>query len=137
MPKAERPRLAITKADHVYAVNEWWRRYRDEPERFQREFQAVLEVTQAEAEGREPCLGENDWAYMNQLLDERDAAKSRAMVDALNERPAKRAARSAAAKGKAMNRKNREPKERVKKTPEEMEAVRAHRRAPKKKAVRA
>jgi hypothetical protein len=94
MPTSKRPRLAITKADHIYAVNEWWRRYRDEPDRFGREFQAIVELNLAEQEGREPCLGENDWAYMNQILDERDAARANELM----ERPRARAKRSAAAK---------------------------------------
>jgi hypothetical protein len=102
--KAKPPRLAITKADHIYAVTEWWRRYRDEPERFTAQFQVIIELNAAEAEGREPAVGENDWAYMNQILDERDAAKAKKLGAAANARPAARAKRSAAAK--AMNRKN-------------------------------
>lgn len=75
--KNKKTRRAISKADHVYLINEWWRRIRDEPEKFRREFQVIQELNQAEAAGREPTTGDNDWAYSNQILDERDAAKVR------------------------------------------------------------
>lgn len=66
---------SMTKADHIYASNEWWRRYRDEPEKFGREFQAIAEVNAAQSEGRDPTLGERDWADCCFLLAERDKAK--------------------------------------------------------------
>lgn len=73
--KANPARESISKADYIYAVNEWWRRYRDEPATFQAQFQVIIELNTAEAEGREPTVGENDFAYMCLLLDERDAAR--------------------------------------------------------------
>lgn len=65
---------AITKSDYVWALNEWWRRYRDEPERFQREFQAIKELDAAESENREPSMGEEGWQYVQFLLAERAKA---------------------------------------------------------------
>jgi hypothetical protein len=64
---------AMIKADYVWALNEWWRRYRDEPERFEREWQAIMELEAAESEGRDPTMGEEGWKYMQALLTERAA----------------------------------------------------------------
>ncbi len=68
----------MTKEDIIWTTNEWWRRYRDEPERFGREFQAVAEVTAAEAQGREPSIGIGSWNYQLFLLEQRAAAKKQA-----------------------------------------------------------
>jgi hypothetical protein len=70
-------KTTMTKAEVIWTTNEWWRRYRDEPERFGWEFQAVAEVTEAEAQGRDPSLGLNAWNYSLFLLSER---KKRPMV---------------------------------------------------------
>jgi hypothetical protein len=70
-------KTSMTKAEVIWATNEWWRRYRDDPESFGREFQAVAEVTAAEAEGREPTLGDNEWRYRLFLLEQRAAAKTK------------------------------------------------------------
>lgn len=64
-------KTTMTKAEVIWTTNEWWRRYRDEPERFGREFQAVAEVTNADANGREPSLGLDAWNYQLFLLKER------------------------------------------------------------------
>lgn len=61
----------LAKEDFIWAFNEWWRRYRDEPEKFAREFQAIAELNAAAAEGREPTLGDEGWAYIRELLKER------------------------------------------------------------------
>lgn len=68
-------KMSMTKAEVIWTTNEWWRRYRDEPERFGREFQAVAEVTRADAEGREPSIGIDSWNYQLFLLEQRAAAK--------------------------------------------------------------
>lgn len=65
---------SISKSDYVWALNEWWRRFRDEPDRFQREFQTIMELEAAESENREPTMGDEGWRYVHQLLAERDAA---------------------------------------------------------------
>ena len=62
---------SLSKADYVWSLNEWWRRFRDEPERFEREFQTIMELETAESEGREPTMGEEGWRYVQQLLAER------------------------------------------------------------------
>jgi hypothetical protein len=66
---------SMTKEEVIWTTNEWWRRYRDEPEKFGREFQAIAEVNAAERGGREPTLGEDAWAYQLFLLGEREKAK--------------------------------------------------------------
>jgi hypothetical protein len=70
-------KTSMTKAEVIWTTNEWWRRYRYEPERFGREFQAVAEVRAAEAEGREPTLGDDAWRYQLFLLGQRTAAKKK------------------------------------------------------------
>lgn len=68
----------LTKDDFIWAYNEWWRRYRDEPEKFAREFQAIAELNDAAREGREPTLGDEGWAYVKQLLSERVPEQTKA-----------------------------------------------------------
>lgn len=51
-------------------LNEWMRRYIDEPERFSREFQAVSEFLADEAKGVEPSYGVSCAEYMFQILAE-------------------------------------------------------------------
>lgn len=70
-------KTSMTKEEVIWTTNEWWRRYRDEPERFGREFQAIAEVNAAESEGREPNLGLDAWNYQLFLLNERDAAATK------------------------------------------------------------
>lgn len=50
--------------------NEWMRRYTEEPEKFGREFEAVVEFLREQAEGHEPSYGEKCAAYMQQLAGE-------------------------------------------------------------------
>jgi hypothetical protein len=84
-------KTTMTKAEVIWTTNEWWRRYRDEPERFGREFQAVAEVTAAEVEKREPTLGLNSWNYQLFLLEERAAAKSKPKAKAKKKAAKRRA----------------------------------------------
>ena len=55
---------------HVWAFNEWMRRYIEEPERYQAEFRTVVAFKKAEDEGREPDYGERCHAYMIHLMAE-------------------------------------------------------------------
>ena len=60
----------MTNAQMVKCFNEWMRRFIDEPDRFNREFQSVNTFLADEAEGREPSYGEGCAAYMEQLVTE-------------------------------------------------------------------
>lgn len=64
----------MSQPDSVKTFNEWMRRYIDEPEQFQREFQSVVEFLADTANGREPSYGESCAAYQFKLLDEMNAA---------------------------------------------------------------
>lgn len=44
----------MTNEQMAIALNEWMRRFIDEPDRFEREFQTVGEYLRDQAEGREP-----------------------------------------------------------------------------------
>lgn len=54
------------------AFNEWMRRFVEEPERFEREFQTVARFKAEEAMDKEPTYGECCAAYLAQL--EKEAA---------------------------------------------------------------
>ena len=58
----------------VKAFNEWMRRYIEEPDRFEREFQSVNEFLADESDGKEPSYGEACSAYMLKLNEELCAA---------------------------------------------------------------
>lgn len=60
--------------DSVKTLNEWMRRYIEEPDKFAREFQSVQDFLADEAAGREPSYGEKCTAYQFQLLEELNAA---------------------------------------------------------------
>lgn len=66
----------MSEEDMRRTLNEWIRRFIEEPERFKREFRYVAEFLAAEREGREPEYGERGAAYQFQLLDEITAARS-------------------------------------------------------------
>lgn len=50
------------------AFNEWMRRYIDEPERYQREFQSVVEFLAEDNNGLEPSYGQYCYAYLTELI---------------------------------------------------------------------
>ena len=54
----------------VKALNEWMRRFIEEPARFEREFVTVNQFLKDEADGREPTYGESGARYMEQLAAE-------------------------------------------------------------------
>lgn len=60
----------MTNAQMVKAFNEWMRRFIEEPDRFEREFQTVSEYQKDVAEGREPTYGEVCAPYLQKLADE-------------------------------------------------------------------
>lgn len=60
----------MTNAQMVKCFNEWMRRFIEEPQRFQVEFQTVNQFLKDEADGREPTYGETSAAYMSQLATE-------------------------------------------------------------------
>lgn len=52
------------------AFNEWMRRYIEEPERFEREFQTVTTFLDEEAGGKEASYGSVCTAYLKQIISE-------------------------------------------------------------------
>lgn len=54
--------------DMAKAFNEWMRRYTEEPERFEREWQTVGLFLKQRSEGREPDYGEQCAAYLAELM---------------------------------------------------------------------
>ena len=63
----------MTNAQMVKALNEWMRRFIEEPGRFEHEFETVNQFLKDEAEGREPTYGETGAAYMAQIAAEMPA----------------------------------------------------------------
>ena len=60
----------MTNAQMAKCFNEWMRRFIEEPDRFQHEFESVNAYLRDQAEGREPTYGETSAAYMGQLAAE-------------------------------------------------------------------
>lgn len=54
----------------VRAFNEWMRRYTEEPQRFEREWESVHRFLAEQAAGQEPSYGASCVAYLSQLLSE-------------------------------------------------------------------
>ena len=52
------------------AMNEWMRRYIEEPERFEREFRTVAEFKEADDTGKVPSYGSECAAYLLKISDE-------------------------------------------------------------------
>ena len=57
------------------AFNEWMRRYIEEPDRFDREWQSVGEYIQETSEGKTPSYGESCAAYLSRLIEELSEGK--------------------------------------------------------------
>jgi hypothetical protein len=64
----------MTPEQIAKALNEWMRRYIDDPNAFDAEFETVGQFLKDENEGKEPSYGENGAAYMKKLLEELQAA---------------------------------------------------------------
>lgn len=54
----------------IKAFNEWMRRYIEEPERFSREFQEVVQYNTDVEDGVEPSYGLECAAYLQSLMNE-------------------------------------------------------------------
>lgn len=54
----------------IKCFNEWMRRFIEEPDRFEHEFETVGAFVRAEADGVEPSYGQTCTAYMNRLAAE-------------------------------------------------------------------
>lgn len=67
-----------THAGVASAFNEWLRRYIETPDQFLREFQAVNEFQQSEANGAEPDYGKTCADYLLKLVKERAGIPARA-----------------------------------------------------------
>lgn len=61
---------APTQVTIAKAFNEWMRRYTDEPEQFDREWQYVGDFLKQQGEGVEPDYGASCAAYLLKLIDE-------------------------------------------------------------------
>lgn len=53
------------------AFNEWMRRYTDEPEKFEAEFQTVGAFLAEKYQGREPSYGESCTTYLKKIMTEK------------------------------------------------------------------
>lgn len=62
--------MTMNNAQMVKCFNEWMRRFIEEPEAFQAEFQTVNQFLADEAGGIEPTYGETSAAYMMKLAEE-------------------------------------------------------------------
>ena len=51
----------------VKSLNEWMRRYIEEPERFEAEFRTVIEYLKEVSNGETPSYGENGVSYMEKI----------------------------------------------------------------------
>ena len=64
----------LSEQQMVKALNEWMRRYIDEPERFKKELATVRDFLKDEAVGKEPSYGEEGAAYMLKITSELEQA---------------------------------------------------------------
>lgn len=64
------PDRTMTALEMAKTLNEWMRRFIEEPEKFKREFETVQSFLKDEADGREPSYGEICSSYQFKLLDE-------------------------------------------------------------------
>lgn len=60
----------LTHPTIAKAFNEWMRRYTEEPEQFEREWQTVGQYLEQQTEGIEPDYGTSCAAYLLKLIDE-------------------------------------------------------------------
>ena len=51
----------------IKVLNEWMRRYIEEPKKFRAEFQTVIEYLNEVSENIEPSYGQSGYAYMEKL----------------------------------------------------------------------
>lgn len=60
----------MDKEKAAKAFNEWMRRFEQEPERFENEYESVKRFLREKAAGREPSYGERCAAYLEKLMAE-------------------------------------------------------------------
>lgn len=60
----------MTEEQMVLAFNEWMRRYIDEPEKFEAEFNSVLDFLSDQTDDKVPSYGEKCAAYLLKLHQE-------------------------------------------------------------------
>jgi hypothetical protein len=65
---------SMSNDDIKRAMNEWMRRYTEEPETFEAEFKTVGKFLAEQAEGKEPSYGEWSAAFMFKILDDLNTA---------------------------------------------------------------
>jgi hypothetical protein len=63
----------MTPEQIAQALNEWMRRYIEDPKAFDAEFETVGQFLKEENEGEEPSYGVQGAAYMQKLLDDLSA----------------------------------------------------------------
>jgi hypothetical protein len=64
----------MTRKIMAKAFNEWMRRYTEEPERFEREYQSVGAYLEEIARGEEPTYGDACAGYLTQIVTELEGA---------------------------------------------------------------
>jgi hypothetical protein len=64
------PTKSMSNDDIKRAMNEWMRRYTEEPESFEAEFKTVGKFLAEQADGQEPSYGEWCAAYMLKIIDD-------------------------------------------------------------------
>lgn len=69
--------METTREERVAASNEWMRRFIEEPERFEREWQTVEGFKAEEASGAIPSYGERCEAYLELLIRQARQAEGR------------------------------------------------------------
>lgn len=60
----------MTQEQIARGLNEWMRRYVDEPTRFAAEFQTVGQFLKDEADGVEPSYGVVGASYLSEIIEE-------------------------------------------------------------------
>lgn len=68
------PEDTMNRGNMAKTMNEWMRRYIDEPEKFEQEFRTVIAFIGEDEEGKVPSYGEKCAAYLFELLAELEPA---------------------------------------------------------------
>jgi hypothetical protein len=62
----------VNEADLVYGLNEWMRRFTEEPGKFEREWETVSRFLSELASGVQPSYGQVGAKYLQRILEDRD-----------------------------------------------------------------
>jgi hypothetical protein len=78
------PAIQLTESQMANAFNEWMRRYVEEPERFEREFESVRQFEHEEEAGLTPSYGTDCAAYLLKIHQELTATERSAAAPAVD-----------------------------------------------------